>query len=70
MTRYDLCFDIDKLFIAAEKTQSGKIGVRPVSEDCSLGLVLLTSMTVEVQLRASFCINSFIRIQEPTEMLR
>ena len=61
MTRYDLCFDIDKLLISAEKTQSDKLCVLPLSADCSLGLVLLTSMTVEVQLRASFCMNIFMR---------
>ena len=61
MYEYDLCVDIDKLFISADKTQADKICVLSVSEDCSLGLVLLTSMTVEVQLGASFCNNSFMR---------
>ena len=65
---YDLCVDIDKLFISADKTQADKICVLPVSEDCSLGLVLLTSVAVEVQLRASFYNNIFIRIHRDEEI--
>ena len=57
----DLRVDIDKLVISADKTQAELLCVVPVSEDCSLGLVSLTSMTVEVQLGASSCITSFMR---------
>ena len=56
----NLRVDIDKLLIAADQPQSHQIRVSPVTDNCSLGLVLFTSMTVEVQFRASFCINILI----------
>ena len=56
--------------VAADKAQSDKGCVPPLSEDCGLRLVLLTSMTVEVQLRVSFCIKIFIRIHWDVEQMR